>query len=155
MPSDTRSTLIRSGGRFLSVLLAGLIVHGSFLAAMPVVWCVGKHGHSALELCVVQACHVQAVASAANVVIADGNEQHAIARSSRVHDDCVDAKPVDAFNCRPEQRQYPVSLPQPTTVPLLLRQHKPLAHAALLRPRQRVFERTRNLAELRSVVLLI
>ena len=38
-------------------LLAGLLLHASLIAAMPLVWCVGPLGHNAIEICTGPTCH--------------------------------------------------------------------------------------------------
>src|SRR5262249_57686060 len=37
--------------------LVGLLLHASTLATMPLAWCVGAHGHNAIELCAGPTCH--------------------------------------------------------------------------------------------------
>jgi hypothetical protein len=44
--------------------LVGLLLHASTLAAMPLVWCVGAHGHNAIELCAGHSCHHGALPAA-------------------------------------------------------------------------------------------
>ena len=38
-------------------LLVGLLLHGSILAVVPLVWCIGVHGHNAIEVCAAPNCH--------------------------------------------------------------------------------------------------
>src|SRR5215470_5859739 len=47
--------------------LVGLLLHASTLASMPLAWCVGAHGHNAIELCAGPTCHQGALLVAARV----------------------------------------------------------------------------------------
>lgn len=158
MPGSYCNAFMASWRGFLSVLLAVLVVHGSLLAVMPIVWCVGKHGHSALELCVSQACHGNAKAVPSyrvGVASDDVTKQTISGRSTHDHDNCLDTKPIDSFDRDSNLGQSSVSIPEPSIVPLHLRECKTTANAVFFRPRQAVRERPQRLAQLRSVVLLI
>ena len=78
------------------VFVAGLILHASVLAAMPLIWCVGAHGHNAIEFCADTFCHhSQAVEATGRASPKDGRPLGAVLADAAHSAPCIDSKPID------------------------------------------------------------
>jgi hypothetical protein len=147
--------------RGLVVLLVALVVHASFLAALPLVWCVGANQHRALELSVVGGHHghhptavVQGVARHTSGSI----QPKELTLASDTHPiDCIDTAPIHSFSNVSYKVQFTALCAQIAIVaPFLSRALDPQPAPRLIYPRS--FEERNGslqLAQLRSIILLI
>jgi len=139
--------------RIIAVSLMGLIVHASLLATLPVVWCVGGHGHSALEPSILGSHHRHHGSFAAKPNVEDGSTPLVDHDHST---DCIDISAIAVFGSTVETTQCMDLPPIFASVPPL----PSLASAATPHPPAPSLpadERTKALplVHLRSVVLLI
>jgi hypothetical protein len=129
--------------------LAALILHTSALAAMPLVRCIGTHGHNAIELCVGPSCHQNETVKPARNNGALGEVLIADDAHSEL---CVDGKPTEEQLAAPQAEPL-VAMPVFVTLPAplaiancsmvipgtrVLRQRPPLSHALPTSPRSTV-----------------
>jgi hypothetical protein len=156
-----RHRLMKNCHRALVALLVALIAHASFLAALPLVWCVGANGHKALELSVVGGHHghhrtalVQGVARHAPASF----PQRELTLAPEAHPiDCIDTAPIHSFSSASHKVQLSALCAQIAAVaPFPSRAISPQPAPRLVYPDAFV-ERADHphLAQLRSIILLI
>jgi hypothetical protein len=105
--------------RIIIASVVGLIVHASLLATLPIVWCIGPHGHEALESRFFGLHHGLQTPSVAKADVEReampiANDQHPI--------DCIDCAPIAPFCGVQKTTQsidFPSFLPSVAPLPLL------------------------------------
>ena len=132
--------------------LVGLLLHASTLATMPLAWCVGAHGHNAIELCAGPTCHQGALPVAMRV---QPSAKVAFIEAVSAHGEpCIDRTVMHEQLQAPEV-DPPVAAPVAITVPTPF----VVEQTSIVRPNRRVPSKLcwRTTAEppLKSTVLRI
>jgi len=111
--------------------LVGLLLYASTPASMPLAWCVGAHGHNAIELCAGPTCHQGALLVAARV---QSREKAASIEAVSAHGEpCIDRTVMH------EQFQAPEVGP-PVAAPIVISVPKPFVveQTSIVHPNRQV-----------------
>lgn len=95
------------------VIVAALMLHASLLAAMPLVWCIGAHGHNAVELCAGASCHhgpAHATGNAAKIALTANDAHSEPCLDGRVIEEQLAASQIEAAVAAPVLVPIPAPL---------------------------------------------
>lgn len=93
---------IRTHG--IVAFLIALTLHAAVLAAVPLVWCIGSQGHSAIEVCITSACHAKAQSVAPRIEGLLTNASASISTDPHSNP-CSDVKAADTLLEAPQFSQ--------------------------------------------------
>jgi hypothetical protein len=81
--------------RCFVAFVAALMLHASMIAALPLVWCVGAHGHNAIEVCAFLSCHHNAASGTGDAAQNDGALGVVLTTGDAHSEPCFDGKVIE------------------------------------------------------------